>query len=72
MIAPDERAWESREEAGDDRHRGEGAVLGVRVLRYSGIQGTAMLGASVLHMVTIFVVAGHPEQDREGGRSAGG
>ena len=43
--------------ADDDRHRGEGAVLGVRVLRYSGVQGTAMVGASVLHLVTIFVVA---------------
>jgi len=58
VIAPEERARESREKAGEGRHRGEGAVLGVRVLRYSGIQGVAMVGASVLHMVTIFVVAG--------------
>ena len=42
----------------DETHRGEGAVLGVRLLRYSGVQGIAMLGASVLHLVTIFVVAG--------------
>ena len=32
-------------------------MLGVRVLRYSGVQGVAMVGASVLHLVTIFVVA---------------
>ena len=42
----------------EETHRGEGAVLGVRLLRYSGAQGVAMVGASVLHMVTIFVVAG--------------
>jgi O-antigen/teichoic acid export membrane protein len=41
----------------EETHRGEGAVLGVRVLRYSGVQGVAMLGASILHLVTIFVVA---------------
>ena len=42
----------------EEQHRGEGAVLGVRVLRYSGVQGVSLLGASVLHLVTIFVVAG--------------
>lgn len=41
----------------DEPHRGEGAVLGVRVLRYSGVQGVALIGASVLHLITIFVVA---------------
>ena len=41
----------------DEQHRGEGAVLGVRILRYSGVQGVAMVGASVLHLATIFVVA---------------
>ena len=41
-----------------ERHRGEGAVLGVRVLRNTGVQGVALLGASVLQLVTIFVVAG--------------
>lgn len=40
-----------------ERHRGEGAVLGVKALRYSGVQGVSILGASVLHLVTIFVVA---------------
>lgn len=40
-----------------EQHRGEGAVLGVRLLRYSGVQGVAMVGASVLQLVTIFVVA---------------
>jgi O-antigen/teichoic acid export membrane protein len=58
VIAPEERGQEARADEDSDRHRGEGAVLGVRVLRYSGIQGVAMVGASVLHMVTIFVVAG--------------
>ncbi len=38
-------------------HRGEGAVLGVRVLRYSGVQGVALAGASLLHLVTLFAVA---------------
>ena len=41
----------------EERHRGEGAVLGVRVLRYSGVQGIALAGASVLHLVIVFVVA---------------
>jgi O-antigen/teichoic acid export membrane protein len=41
----------------EERHRGEGAVLGVRVLRYSGVQGIALAGASLLHLVTLFVVA---------------
>ena len=41
----------------DEQHRGEGAVLGVRILRYSGVQGVALVGASVLQLVTIFVVA---------------
>lgn len=40
-----------------ERHRGEGAVLGVKALRYSGVQGVSILGASVLHLVTIFIVA---------------
>jgi O-antigen/teichoic acid export membrane protein len=38
-------------------HRGEGAVLGVRVLRYSGVQGVALVSASALHLVMLFVVA---------------
>lgn len=57
MIAPEERAAESPEGAGNGRHRGEGAVLGVRVLRNSGVQGTAMAGAALLHLVSLFVVA---------------
>ena len=39
------------------RHRGEGAVFGVRVLRYSGVQGVALVSASALHLVMLFVVA---------------
>ncbi len=43
--------------SGSGGHRGEGAVLGVRVLRYSGVQGVALAAASLLHLVTIFAVA---------------
>ncbi len=43
--------------AGNSQHRGQGAALGVRVLRNSGIQGVAIVGASVLHLVTLFIVA---------------
>jgi O-antigen/teichoic acid export membrane protein len=57
VSAPDERPAKGRAGKEEGGHRGEGAVLGVRVLRYSGIQGVAMVGASVLHLVTIFVVA---------------
>ena len=32
-------------------------MLGVRVLRYSGVQGVALAGASLLHLVTLFAVA---------------
>ena len=56
MTPADDQQGPGRK-TGDEQHRGEGAVLGVRVLRYSGIQGVAMVGASLLHMVTIFVVA---------------
>jgi O-antigen/teichoic acid export membrane protein len=44
-------------DANGGRHRGEGAVLGVRVLRYSGVQGVTLAGASLLHLALIFVVA---------------
>lgn len=36
---------------------GEGAVLGVRMLRYSGVQALALAGSSVVHLVTLFVIA---------------
>jgi O-antigen/teichoic acid export membrane protein len=52
--APEETA---PEDTGEKQHRGEGAVLGVRVLRYSGVQGVALAGSSLLHLVTLFVVA---------------
>ena len=57
-MSPADGQAADREQAADEQHRGEGAVLGVRVLRYSGVQGVAMVGASVLHLVTIFIVAG--------------
>lgn len=40
----------------DGQHRGQGAVLGVRVLRYGGVQGVAIGAASLLHLATIFIV----------------
>ncbi|MDQ3572736.1 MAG: oligosaccharide flippase family protein, partial [Actinomycetota bacterium] len=41
----------------DDSHRGQGAALGVRVLRYSGVHGVTLAGASLLHLITLFIVA---------------
>jgi len=41
----------------EETHRGQGAVLGVRVLRYSGVQGVTLAGASLLHLITLFIVA---------------
>ena len=57
MSAAEEPRGSDRAAGEDRQHRGEAAVLGVRVLRYSGIQGVAMVGASVLQLVTIFVIA---------------
>jgi O-antigen/teichoic acid export membrane protein len=57
VSAPDERPRERSARAEEDRHRGEGAVLGVRVIRNSGVQGTAMAGAALLQLVNLFVVA---------------
>jgi len=54
----------STEEAGGpprdqaDRPGGTGAILGFRVIRYSGIQGVALVAGNVLQLATIAVVAG--------------
>lgn len=48
---------DKRDGGGDSGHKGEGAVLGVRVLRNSGVQAVALAGSSVVHLITLFVIA---------------
>ncbi len=41
-----------------DHPGGSGAVLGVRVMRYSGVQGSTLVIANLIQLVSILVVAG--------------
>ena len=40
-----------------DHPGGSGAVLGVRVMRYSGVQGSTLVISNLIQLVSIMVVA---------------
>jgi O-antigen/teichoic acid export membrane protein len=51
-------ARSSRQEQRHDHPGGSGAVLGVRLLRYSGVQGTTLVIGNLIQLVSVMVVAG--------------
>jgi O-antigen/teichoic acid export membrane protein len=51
---------------GEEHPGGSGAVLGIRLLRYSGAQGVSLAVGSVLQMVSVLVVAAYLGPDDMG------
>ncbi len=48
-----------RQEQQHDHPGGSGAILGVRVLRYSGVQGTTLVLSNLIQLVSVMVVAAY-------------
>ena len=48
-----------RQEQQHDHPGGSGAILGVRVLRYSGLQGTTLVISNLIQLVSVMVVAAY-------------
>src|SRR5918996_3423834 len=48
-----------RDKQRHDHPGGSGAILGVRVLRYSGVQGTTLVISNLIQLVSVMVVAAY-------------
>ena len=53
------KARRNKQQQQHDHPGGSGAILGVRVLRYSGVQGTTLVIANAIQLVSVMVVAAY-------------